>query len=97
MATGSFRPIVPNVDLEPVKFTRTLLSVYVEGLDIESQSAMDRLEAEAQDGHAVRFLLDYKTRRYRKLGPEEKAAAVRSRISAANRGRAAKAERSAST
>jgi len=81
--TGNvFRPLAPHLSIDNVPFTRTLVQVELDGWFPWTVPA----EAEA-DGRPLAFIGDYSSRRYRLLSPEEKAAADRRRIRAANAGR----------
>ncbi len=86
--TGTvFRPLAPHVSIEDVPFTRTIVNV-----DLEEWSPFVTPPQAEEDGRPLAFIGDYSARRYRKLSDEERAAANRRRIEAANRGRRLRAE-----
>ncbi len=81
--TGTeFRPLAPHVDIDPVTFTRTIVKVELDGW-----SPFVTPPSAEEDGKPLAFLGDYSSRKYRLMTDDERAAANRRRIEAANRGR----------
>ncbi len=81
--TGTeFRPLAPHVDIDPVTFTRTIVKVELDGW-----SPFVTPPSVEEDGKPLAFLGDYTSRKYRLMTDDERAAANRRRIEAANRGR----------
>jgi len=86
--TGTvFRPLAPHVSIEDAPFTRTIVKVELEGWTPFVTPPQAKT-----DGRPLAFIGDYSSRRYRKISDEERAAANRRRIEAANRGRRLGAE-----
>jgi len=86
--TGTvFRPLAPHVSIEDAPFTRTIVKVELEGWTPFVTPPQAKT-----DGRPLAFIGDYSSRRYRKISDEERAAANRRRIEAANRGRRRGAE-----